>query len=99
MARRAAPTQGLRRAARHADELFPRSIQAAWQAYGRFLAVLNQHDQHHLLAAELSPAERVHFESVALFFDALRAAGNVDNTINQILTGLPSPMGSPWTAC
>jgi hypothetical protein len=78
------PTQGLRRR-RHADRLSSRSIQAAWQGYGRFLAVLKQYDQHHLLAEERSPAERVNFESVALFFDALRAAGNVDNTIKARL--------------
>jgi hypothetical protein len=79
-----APTEGLRRR-RHADGLRPRSIQGAWQGYGRFLAVLTQYDQHDLLAAALSPAERVNFESVALFFDALQAARNVDNTIKARL--------------
>jgi hypothetical protein len=76
-----APATGLRRR-RHADTLTPRSIKAAWESYGRFLAVLAERG---LLNLAIGPAERVTFETVAVFFDAFRAAGNADNTIKARL--------------
>ena len=72
-----APVQGLRRQ-RYVDTLSCRSINAARKSYGRLLHILAQHG---LLDPGIGPAERVTFEAVALFFDALRAAGNCDNTL------------------
>ncbi|NNM57536.1 hypothetical protein [Acidocella sp.] len=82
------PIAGLRRP-RYADTLTPRSIKAAWQSHGRLLHILAEHG---LLDPDIGPAARVTFESVALYFDELRAAGNSDNTIKgrmfHLRTGL-----------
>jgi len=75
------PVTGLRRQ-RHADTLKPRSIYAAREGYGRFLAILAERG---LLDPAAGPLERVTFESVAEFFDALQDAGNADNTIKARL--------------
>ena len=72
-----AMVRGLRRQ-RYVDTLTPRSIKAAWQSYGRLLHILAQHG---LLDQDIGPEERVSFETVALYFDELRAADNCDNTI------------------
>jgi len=73
-----APASGLRRRRRHAETLRPSSIELAWKGYGRFLAVLAALGP---FDPELGPGERVTFETVALFFDALRAEGNKNTTI------------------
>jgi integrase len=72
------PMPGRLRRPRYADGLASRSIQASRQSYGRFLAVLEMNCQ---LDPEIGPAERVTPDKVALYFDELRAAGNLDNTI------------------
>ena len=71
------PIPGLRRP-RYADTLTARSIDAARKSYGRLLHILAEHG---LLDPDIGPAARVTFESAALYFDELRAAGNGDNTI------------------
>jgi hypothetical protein len=77
-----APATGLRRGRRHAETLRPKSIEHAWKGYGRFLSVLAAHGR---LSPAEGPAERLTFETAALFFDALRDAGNIDNTIKARL--------------
>jgi hypothetical protein len=77
-----APQSGLRRRRLHAETLQPKSIEHAREGYGRFLAVLA--DQQ-ILDTNLGPDERVTFETVAVFFNALEAAGNVRNTIKARL--------------
>lgn len=77
-----APATGLRRGRRHAETLRPKSIEHAWKGYGRFLSVLAAHGR---LSPAEGPAERLTFETAALFFDALRDAGNKDTTIKSRL--------------
>ena len=76
------PAFGLRRRRLHAEKLRPKSIELAWQGYGRFLAVLKAQGP---LDPEFGAGERVTYDSVATFFDALRAENNNDNTIKARL--------------
>ncbi|GLR66953.1 hypothetical protein GCM10010909_16330 [Acidocella aquatica] len=76
------PASGLRRRRRHAETLRPKSIELAWKGYGRFLAVLAAQGP---LNPELNPGDRVTYDTVATFFDALRAENNKDNTIKARL--------------
>jgi site-specific recombinase XerD len=71
------PIPGLHRP-RYADTLTRLSVDVAWKSYGRLLHILAQHG---LLEPDITPAARITFAVVALYFDELRAAGNQDNTI------------------
>jgi hypothetical protein len=62
----------------YAEQLRQISIDLAWKSYGRFLHILAERGE---LDPAAGPTDRVTFDAVAVYFDALRAAGNIDNTI------------------
>jgi len=83
------PMPRLQRCSRYADRLAPRSIDLARKSYGRLLAV---QEMNGLLDPEIGPLERITVEAAHLYFDELRAAGNVDNSIKGRLFRLRTAM-------